>query len=356
MSARRTMTKLATFRAEKRVRRSLRQLPVIIVLGLLAGCMTFACGSTPQVAAASVEPSAPATASLQGADVTSVGTISAPAAISPSDPSQQHKVFLWTISSRTAIVHLLGSVHVASRDVYPLAPRIEFAFDGAETVVLEMPMDQASQLQAAQKLALAGTYTAGDSIDKHLDGEVLGLLQQQLSRSGASLDAVRSFRPWLVAVMLTLGEMQRQGYRPDLGIDIYFAEKVKGRKRIVALETVDEQVALFAGMTGPLQEQMLKETLTVLGGLGQDMKRALLLWRTGDAEAMDKLLVAPLRKDYPNLHQTLFVERNRRMAAAIEGYLKSTGSYFVVVGAGHLVGTDGILELLRDKGYALLQE
>jgi uncharacterized protein YbaP (TraB family) len=350
------MTKLITFQAKKRVGRSLRQPLVIIVLGLLAGCITSAHGLTPQVAPASGEPSASTPASLHGANVTSAGIQSAPAADSASDPSQPYQAFLWTISSPTATVHLLGAVHVASRDVYPLAPRIESAFDGAETVVLEMPMDQASQLQAAQKLALAGTYTAGDSIDKHLDGEVLDLLRQQLSRSGTSLDAVRSFRPWLVAVMLTLGEMQRQGYRPDLGIDIYFAEKVKGRKRIAALETVDEQVALFAGMTGPLQEQMLKETLTVLGGLGEEMKRALLLWRTGDVKAMDELLVAPLRKDYPSLYQTLFVERNWRMAAAIESYLKSTGSYFVVVGAGHLVGPDGILERLRGKGYTLLQE
>jgi uncharacterized protein YbaP (TraB family) len=335
---------------------SLGQLLVIIVLGVLAGCITSARASAPQVSPEARDSSAPATVSLHGANVPSVGTISAPVANPPSDPSQPHRVFLWTAASSTATVHLLGSVHVASRDIYPLAPRIESAFERAETVVLEIPMDQASQLQAAQKLALAGTYSPGDSIDKHLDGEILALLQQHLSRSGTSLDAVRAFRPWLVAVMMTLGEMQRQGYRPDLGLDIYFAEKVKGRKRIAALETVDEQVALFAGMTGPLQEEMLKETLTVLGGLGEDMKQALLLWRTGDAEGMDKLLVAPLRKDYPNLYQTLFVERNRRMAAEIEGYLKSTGSYFVIVGAGHLVGPDGILVLLRGKGYTVHQE
>ncbi|HXZ43226.1 MAG TPA: TraB/GumN family protein [archaeon] len=356
MSRQRSVPRLVAPNLHECVACSLWQLLVIIVLGVLAGCITAARGSTPQVSPDARDSPVPATASPHGADFPSVGTISAAVASPPSDSSQPHRVFLWTISSSTATVQLLGSVHMASRDVYPLAPRIESAFDSAETVVLEIPMDQASQLQAAQKLALAGTYSPGDSIDKHLNGEILALLQEHLSRSGASLDTVRAFRPWLVAVMMTLGEMQRQGYRPDLGLDIYFAEKVKGRKRIAALETVDEQVALFAGMTGPLQEEMLKETLTVLGGLGEDMKRALLLWRTGDAEGMDKLLVAPLRKDYPNLYQTLFVERNRRMAAEIEGYLRSTGRYFVVVGAGHLVGPDGILELLRGKGYTVHQE
>ncbi len=343
------------FPTQRRVRRSRRQLLVIITLGLSAACVASACGLGREVAPASAATASPAGPAPQTAGVTSVSTPTPPS-VSPSSPPEQHKVFLWTIFSPTATVHLLGSVHVASQAVYPLDSKIESAFDRADTLVLEMPMDDASQLQAAQKLASAGTYPVGDSIDAHLKSEVSDLLQRQLTRRAATLDRVRSFRPWLVAVMLTLDEMQRLGYRTDLGIDIYFAEKAKNRKRLSALETVDEQVALFAGMTEGVQEGMLKETLIRLGDVEQDMKRALLFWRTGDTKAMDELLVAPLRKDYPDLYQSLFVERNRKMTAAIEGYLKSTGEYFVVVGAGHLVGPAGILELLRSKGYAPVQE
>lgn len=312
-------------------------------VGLFAACIASACGLAQHGEPASAVP-APLAAG-------------APTAVAPPpSPGEQHRTFLWSVSSPTAIVYLLGSVHVASTDVYPLDPKIESAFDRAETLVLEVPMDQASQQQAALKLTSAGTYPANDSIDRHLSGEILISLQQQLTRLGYSLDGARSFRPWLVSVMLTLGEMQRQGYRADLGIDIHFAEKVKGRKRLLTLETVDEQVALLAGMAEELQVQMLEETLTMMGQLGEDMKRALLLWRTGDARAMDELLVARLRKDYPDLYRRLFAERNRKMATAIAGYLETTGGYFVVVGAGHLVGSNGILELLRAKGYTPMQE
>lgn len=271
-------------------------------------------------------------------------------------PVEQRKTFLWVISSPTAVVRLLGSVHVVSPDIYPLDPRIESAFQKADTVVLETAMDPASQLQAGQKLASAGTYPAGDSIDLHLDREALELLQQRLRRSGASLDAVRSFRPWFVALVLTLGEMQKLGFHPELGIDIHFAGSAKGRKRIVALETIDEQVALFAGMTEGAQESMLTEEMARLDELGALMQKTQLLWRAGDARAVDELVVAPLRKDYPDVYQRLFVDRNRKMAAAIEGYLRATGEYFVVVGAGHLVGPEGILELLRGRGYAPVQQ
>jgi hypothetical protein len=253
-------------------------------------------------------------------------------------------------------VHLLGSVHVASQDIHPLDPRIESAFQSAQTLVLETSLDPAAQVQAGQKLAAAGTYPAGDSIDLHLDREVLELLQHQLKKSGTSFDQMRSFRPWLAAVILTLAEMQRLGYHPSLGIDTYFAGKAKDRKRIMALETIDEQVALFSGMSVTLQEGMLKDALTRLDGLGELMAKTQSQWRTGDARAIDELMVAPMRKDFPDLYQRLFVDRNRRMATAIEGYLKASGTYFVVVGSGHLSGPEGILDLLLAKGYVPVQQ
>ena len=276
--------------------------------------------------------------------------------VSAQSPPEQTKTFLWKIASPTATVHLLGSVHVASPDLYPLDPRIEFAFQGAPTLVLETPMDPAAQVQAGQKLAAAGTYPAGDSIDLHLDRDVLNLLQERLKKSGPSFGMVRSFRPWFMAVILALAEMQRLGYRPELGIDLYFAEKAKSRKRVLALETPDEQAALFSGMPEAVQEAMLKDVLTKLDELGALMKKTQLLWRMGDAKAIDELMLAPMRKDYPDVFQRLFVDRNRRMAAAIEGYLKATGDFFVVVGGGHLTGPDGILDLLRTKGYMPVQQ
>lgn len=311
--------------------------------------------TAPKASPAHFRPRRPPWRLLAGMALGLLAAWAAPPAAAQS-PAGQSKTFLWTIASPTATVHLLGSVHVVSQDIYPLDPRIESAFERTETLVLEAPMDSASQLQAGQKMASAGTYPAGDSIDLHLDREVLELLQQRLSRSGASFDTLRSFRPWLVAVILTMGEMQRLGYHPGLGIDVHFAGKAKGRKRILALETVDEQVALFAGMSETVQRSMLKEALTKLDELGELMKRAQLLWRTGDAKAVDELLVAPMRKEYPDMYQKLFVDRNRRMTAAVEGYLRETGKYFVVVGGGHLTGPEGILDLLRARGYLPVQQ
>ena len=276
--------------------------------------------------------------------------------VTAQSPPQQSRVFLWRIASPTVTVHLLGSVHAASQDIYPLDPRIESAFQRAQTLVLETSLDPAAQVQMGQKMAAAGIYPPGDSIDLHLDRETLGLLQQRLKTSGAPFTTLRSYRPWFVAVILVLAEMQRLGYPPQLGIDTYFAERARNGKRVVGLETIDEQVALFSGMSDTLQEGMLKDALTKLDALGELMAKAQSQWRTGDAKAIDELLVAPMRRDFPDVFRRLFVDRNRKMATAIEGYLKTTGEYFVVVGSGHLIGPEGILDLLQAKGYVLVQQ
>jgi len=266
------------------------------------------------------------------------------------------KAFLWNIASPTATVHLLGSIHVASRDTYPLDPRIESAFEQSRVLVIEAPIDQAAQLEAGLKMAHAGTYPEADTIDMHLDRETLELLQRHLQRSGTPFEAVRRFRPWLVATVLILNELQKAGYQPALGIDRYFAEKAREQKPIRMLETVDEQVAVFAGMAERVQENVLKETLATLDETSTMMAQAFASWQTGDATTLDALLVAPVRTGYPDVFQRLFVDRNRRMAATLETLLRSGGEYFVVIGAGHLVGPGGILDLLRSRGYQSVQQ
>ena len=99
--------------------------------------------------------------------------------------------FLWTVTSPTATVHLLGSIHLATPDIYPLDPRIETAFQAAGTLVLELPLDPATQLQTAAQLAKAGSYPPGDTIDLHLDRALLEALQQRLRKTAVAFSTVR---------------------------------------------------------------------------------------------------------------------------------------------------------------------
>jgi uncharacterized protein YbaP (TraB family) len=264
-------------------------------------------------------------------------------------------VFLWELRSPTATVFLLGSVHVASGDMYPLDPRIERAFQKAETLVLETDIDEHAQNHAATMLQQAGTYTPPDSLEDHLDEATLQRLSASIASMGLPVEAFFSMRPWLVSLTLTLARLQALGYRPDLGIDQHF-RGAAGSKKIASLETIEQQVAVFRDMPETLQSAALRQTLDELNSLRDLMRKALDAWRSGDATALETLLVSPIRKDYPDLYRRLFVERNRHMAETIDSYLKGKGTYFVVIGSGHLAGTESVLKLLQTRGYTIHQQ
>jgi hypothetical protein len=279
-------------------------------------------------------------------------TQAAPAAATDARPAPARPapLFLWQVKSPTATVYLLGSVHVASAAMYPLDARIDRAFASADTVVFETPMDASAQQQAATLMQSAGMYASPDSLDKHVDQKTMARLGEALRTLGLPLQVVLAMRPWMASLTLTILKLQTLGYQADLGIDQHY-HAAAGKKRVAALETIEQQVALFRDMPDATQVAALRQTLEQLHELPDLMRRATDAWRQGDIAAFEKLLIEPTRKQYPELYRRLLVERNRRMAAAIEDYLERQGTTFVVVGGGHLVGRDSVVRVLERKGH-----
>jgi uncharacterized protein len=265
-----------------------------------------------------------------------------PAAAAPA------RVLLWQVRSATATVYLLGSVHVGSADAYPLDPRIERAFAEADTLVLEVPLDAAALAKATTLMQQSGLYAPPDALDKHLDPATMAKLKKAIAATGMPLQAFLQMRPWFAAMTIALLRLQAEGFQPKYGIDVHFFEAGKD-KRQHALETIEAQAGLLSGMPNKLQLENLRQTLDELDQAGPTMRAAFAAWRRGDGAAIDELMLAPLRKRYPALYKRLFVDRNRRMTAAVERLLAGKGTAFVVVGAGHLVGKDSIIRMLTTR-------
>ena len=235
---------------------------------------------------------------------------------------------------------------------YPLNDTIETAFGESDTLVLEVYMDEAGMLAAGAKLTKAGSYPPGDSLDRHMSPKLMQAVRQKTRGTAGMLLPLERLRPWFVATFLIMGELGRLGYDAEHGVDVHFQNRAVGNKRILGIETVDEQVAMFSGLSDEVSGLMLKEALDELDELGETMEGALLAWQKGDAQALETLLLASMKKpEYRPVYKKMILDRNRRMAEAIEEYLQTPSTYFVVVGSGHLVGKQGIVELLRAKKY-----
>lgn len=267
------------------------------------------------------------------------------------------KSFLWEVRSKTATAYILGSVHLAKADIYPLAPKIEESFDKAAVLALEADPAKAKDEKLMQLILLSALYPEGETLRDHLSRETYALAERELKNIGLPLESFNRTRPWLLALTLETMELQRLGFDPEYGIDYHFAAKAVGKKRIVELESFDYQIRLMNDFPEREQELFLLYTLKDLAILKGGIEELMSAWQSGDTKDMEALVTRSL-SETPQLRpifDKLFYKRNREMGGKIERFLQGKETVCVIVGAAHLVGKEGIIELLRGKGYSVEQ-
>jgi len=268
----------------------------------------------------------------------------------------QARSFLWKVQSPTgsAPVYLAGSVHMLSADVYPLNPAFDRAFESAATLVEEINLGEA--LTAAPAMLQKGLFNDGRTLDRVVSKSTFDLLTDRLKDTGLPAEMVSLMKPWMVAMILMATDTQKAGLSPALGLDQHFFEKAAAAgKPVKGLESPESQVDRLDGLSPAVQEQMLRSTLTDLEQERQNLKQLIDAWRQGDAPSLERILLADF-KDSPAAYQSLIVERNRDWIGQIDACLLQRAPCFVVVGAAHLVGPDGLVTLLQRKGYRVDQQ
>jgi uncharacterized protein YbaP (TraB family) len=147
------------------------------------------------------------------------------------------------------------------------------------------------------------------------------------------------------------------GFDPNYGIDRYFLEKAAERKKILELESLEYQFKLFSALSGKDQESFLLYIVKDIKVLEQELDKLVKAWTTGDEKGIESIMTRSIKEDKRliPIYEKLVVERNRKMVSKIEEYLKEKETFFVIVGAGHLVGNQGIIKLLKGKGFLLEQ-
>ena len=270
--------------------------------------------------------------------------------------SQSKKSFLWKVQSKTNTVYVLGSIHYLKKEMYPLDEKIEKAFDQSNILGVEANVDNVSKMDV-QKLVESAFYSGDETLEKHLSPEAFELVKKQLTELGASLEAANKYRPWFLALSLASIEIVKLGFDPNYGIDRYFLSKATEKKKIVELESLEYQINLFSALSEKDQELFLLYTLKDIKVLEQELDKLIKAWTAGDEKGIELIMTKSIKEDKKLIpvYEKLVIERNRKMVSKIEEYLKEKETFFVIVGAGHLVGNQGIIELLKGKGFLLEQ-
>ena len=270
--------------------------------------------------------------------------------------SNDRKNFLWKIQSGSATVYLLGSIHFLKKEVYPLNEAIENTYESSDTLVVEANINEIDRIDLT-KFTGRAFYQGDDHIEKHVSPETYRSIKKESETLGLPVELVRMQKPWFLALALQAMELVKLGYDPQYGVDFHFLAKARGKKRILELESVEEQINLLSGFSEREQELFLLYTLKNLRSMDGQVEALVRAWASGDLQAIESIVSESALQDraIAPIFGKLFDERNLKMCSRIESYLNSTGSYFVIVGAGHLVGKRGIIELIKGKGYVAEQ-
>jgi len=265
--------------------------------------------------------------------------------------SGQAQGLLWEARGRNNTVYLLGSLHVMMPEAYPLPPRLEEAYQQCNLVALESDPDESASPAFAEKMLRLGRYPSGQTLKQQLSSSTYQRLEKRVISHGLTMQAFEGFRPWLAGLTLSVLEFQKLGFSPAYGIDQYFFSRSKkdGKKRAF-LETADFQVGLFASLVDHDAENLLRQMLDELEDLTTMAAELLETWRSGD-EAHLYNLIHDGFEAYPALYETIMLKRNRSWIPEIEKFLQMDEDVLVIVGAGHLVGPDSLIDLLRRTGH-----
>jgi uncharacterized protein len=268
----------------------------------------------------------------------------------------QEKTLLWKVSNDKHSIYLLGSIHYLKKENFPLHKAILTAFNASKRLVLEVDLNRISP-DAAQRVTLEkAMYRDGQTLQQNVSEETYQLAEQHAAKLGIDMKIMGPMKPWFVALTLLAIKFQQIGLDPNLGVDHYLAERAKASgKATSGLETLEFQVGLFDQLSKRDQESLLRETVGEMELLVTNINQIVQSWLNGDSDSLETLLLGGM-KEYPELHEKIIVERNRRWVPQIEKILAQDGDAIVVVGAAHLVGKDGVIEMLKARGYRLEQK
>jgi uncharacterized protein len=262
------------------------------------------------------------------------------------------RLFFFKVEKSGAVVWLLGSMHLARPDLYPLRGEIQQAFESSDSLVVEVDIGAGNEFVIQQMMLEKGTYPEGETVDQHLSSGTWRDLQKAIRQFGLPVEIMARFRPGMLVTTLSTMHMMKLGLNQEYGVDRHFLNLARGNKNILELETIEQQMDML--MNSSDEELMVRQTLDQLDQMDLIMAELESSWKRGDVPALRKLLLDDeLAKDprYRRLHERLFDDRNRAMVSKVDDYMKRGGNYFVVVGAGHLVGEMGMVELLKRRGY-----
>lgn len=257
---------------------------------------------------------------------------------------------VWKVQKGGSVMFLGGTCHVLRQSDFPLPAEFETAYASSDILVFETDIGKFSDMSTQQKLMVKAMYADGSTVDKHLSAGTYGMLEDYCTANSIPLSSLKQFKPSIIAVTMVVIELAKFGAAQD-GVDMLFYQSgIRDNKLVVGLETIDEQIDFIVGMGQGNEDEFITYTIEDLKSIKQDYEALVAAWKEGNVEKLYDLVVSEIKTKMPRLYKTLLTDRNDKWLPVIDSYLETPEREYILVGVGHLVGPEGVIEALRQKG------
>jgi uncharacterized protein len=262
---------------------------------------------------------------------------------------------LWELHGKHNTVYLLGSIHVLRAADYPLAPAVLNAYANSKSLVMEINLADIDSEEVSSEMLSSAMLPEGKSLPEILGTRRYSHAQTLAQQVGVDLATFNQFAPWFAAEAISQVQLAQLGFDAQSGVEMYFlAQARKDGKSIAGLETVHDQIALFEALSMDQQAEYLVSSLEQAHDLPKEVADMVHAWQRGDTAWFEGQLASEFGND-PALYQSVLAERNRKWVPKIEALLDDDKNYLVIVGTGHLIGRNSVIDLLKKDGIGATQ-
>lgn len=262
---------------------------------------------------------------------------------------------VWVAKNAGQTIYLGGTVHLLRQTDFPLPAAFQQAYQQADAIIFETDIGKMNDPALHQMMLGRMMYTDGRTLDRVLSPEAYAMLKAYCEKIGISVTMLHPFKPSMAILTLFSLELQRMGVAQN-GVDLHFYQKaVTDGKAVRGLESIETQLAFLAAMGEGNEDNFVIHAIQDFKRTRELIEQIIAAWREGNVTTFEQLFLADMKRDYPVLYRKLLVERNQNWLPVIEAYFKTPEIEFVLVGAAHLVGEQGILKQLARRGYTIRQ-
>ncbi len=260
---------------------------------------------------------------------------------------------LWKVADEDTTIYLFGTVHALPKDVAWLKGNVEQALASSDTLVTEIKTDENTPAEMQKIILAKGVLPEGTTLRSLLDDNQKAAYEQAMTKLGLPVSAFDRFEPWYASMMLSMLPLLKQGYSPDSGVEKVLVAKGGDARKRGELETVQYQLSVFDSLPMDSQIAFLTEAANQVDTIKSTLDEMIADWLKGDADGLAKLMNEGLSDKV--LADRLLYARNRNWADWIDNRLKTPGTVFVAVGAGHLAGKHSVQDALAAHGLTAVR-